>query len=91
LRHTGQLETKAELREHYEKASTSNKTRQHGRGEKANGQVSHQIRSQMSAFFFTASSRPRLDRRLRRRLGGDDVAIPSGSAGKRPFQLDKIT
>ena len=29
-----------------------------------------QIRPQMSAFFFTASSRPALGRRLRRRLGG---------------------
>ncbi len=65
--------------------AVSNKEQQRGatsgQREESNGQRkrairrgwSTLIRTQMSAFFCTASSRPRLGRRLRRRLGGREL------------------
>ena len=65
-----QEETKRDLRQTKQWTTSTNRATQQATASKKESQTFSQIRPHMSVFFCTASSRPSLGRRLRRRLGG---------------------
>ena len=68
-----QEETKRDLRQTKQWTTSTNRATQQATASKKVSQTFSQIRPHMSVFFCTASSRPSLGRRLRRRLGGREA------------------